>query len=79
MIAEPFCAGISALDARWFVEAIWSRKAILGVYWPERTASDPLLPRVSEFRAGADIAELLAEISRRQNAANVAALRARRR
>jgi hypothetical protein len=65
--ATPYCLGLSEGDVRWFIDELRVRKISLVV----SSAAKQVTPE-------ADAKELLAEVAREQNTANVAAYRSRK-
>lgn len=66
IVSDAFCLGVSPDDVAWFIGALAERKVSLLV----SGASHHVAP-------GQDASDLIEEVARRQNAANVAACRAR--
>jgi hypothetical protein len=68
VVADPLCLGISSGDAEWFLTELAGRGVTVMVNG-----------QLYQIAPGADLSEIVEEVARRQNAANVAASRARRR
>jgi hypothetical protein len=67
VVAAPYCLGISPDDAAWFIEALTQAGVSLVISGEAKLVAP-----------GDDTKEVLAEIARQQNTANVAAYRKRR-